>query len=83
MTIREEESDEREDEVIAQDPAGGSRIESGETVTITVSTGREQVDVPNVTGVSPADAAAILRRAGLHGGVARAERHRPVRRTGS
>jgi eukaryotic-like serine/threonine-protein kinase len=65
VEIREEESDEREDEVIAQDPAGGSRVESGETVTITVSTGREQVDVPSVTGVSPADAAGILRRAGL------------------
>ncbi len=39
VAIREEESDEREDEVIAQDPAGGSRVERGETVTITVSTG--------------------------------------------
>ena len=65
VAIREEESDEREDEVIAQDPSGGSRIERGETVTITVSTGREQVDVPNVTGLGLADAAAILRRAGL------------------
>jgi serine/threonine-protein kinase len=66
VEIREEESDEREDEVIAQDPAGGSRIERGETVTITVSTGREQVDVPSVTGISAADASGILRRAGLN-----------------
>jgi eukaryotic-like serine/threonine-protein kinase len=66
VAIREEESDKREDEVIAQDPAGGSRIERGEQVTLTVSTGREQVDVPSVTGISPADAAAILRRAGLN-----------------
>ena len=66
VAIREEESDERVDEVIAQDPAGGSRIDRGETVTITVSTGREQVDVPSVTGVSVADAVGILRRAGLN-----------------
>ena len=66
VEIREEESDRREGEVISQDPGGGARIERGETVTITVSTGREQVDVPSVTGVSPADATAILRRAGLN-----------------
>jgi len=65
VAIREEESDEREDEVIAQDPGGGSRVDRGDTVTITVSTGREQVDVPSVTGISIADANGILRRAGL------------------
>jgi serine/threonine-protein kinase len=34
-------------------------------VTITISTGRERVDVPSVTGISLADASGILRRAGL------------------
>jgi beta-lactam-binding protein with PASTA domain len=66
VAVREQESDEREDEVIAQDPGGGAEIERGATVTITVSTGREQVDVPAVTGLSPGDAARMLRAEGLN-----------------
>ena len=44
VTVEEEESDEPEGEVISQDPAGGARVERGATVTITVSTGRPQVE---------------------------------------
>ena len=72
MIIEEQESDEPEDEVIAQNPEGGSRIEEGESVTITVSTGRPQVDVPNVIGLSAADASRMLSAEGLR--VAQRER---------
>ncbi len=36
--------------VIEQDPQAGTRIAKGETVVLTVSTGVEQIEVPNVTG---------------------------------
>jgi eukaryotic-like serine/threonine-protein kinase len=74
VDIREEESDEPEDRVISQSPAGGTQLERGQTVTITVSTGRPQVDVPNVVNLSPAEASRALRNAGLN--VSR--RDRPV-----
>jgi eukaryotic-like serine/threonine-protein kinase len=38
--VEEQESDEPEGDVIAQSPEGGARVARGETVTITVSTGR-------------------------------------------
>ena len=50
--MREEDSDEPEDEVISQDPAAGSRSTGGPAVTITVSSGPEQVNVPDVVGLS-------------------------------
>ena len=34
------------------EPGGGTELTRGETVTITVSTGRPQVDVPDVIGLS-------------------------------
>jgi beta-lactam-binding protein with PASTA domain/tRNA A-37 threonylcarbamoyl transferase component Bud32 len=74
VAVEERESDEPEDQVIAQNPGGGSRIQQGQRVTITVSTGREKIDVPNVVGLSPGDASAQLRAEGL--GVV--ERERPV-----
>ncbi len=58
-------SDEPEDEVIAQSPAAGTPLDDGARVTITVSEGREQVDVPNVVGLSEADARGVLRGDGL------------------
>ncbi len=65
VAVQEQESDEPEGEVIAQDPAGGTRVDRGETVTITVSTGREQVDVPNVIGLEARDAVSQIGAAGL------------------
>jgi beta-lactam-binding protein with PASTA domain len=65
VAIQEAESDEPEGEVIAQDPAGGSRVERGSTVTITVSTGRPRATVPNVIGLGLADAATQIGNAGL------------------
>jgi beta-lactam-binding protein with PASTA domain len=65
VAVQEQESEEAEGTVIAQDPAGGSSVEQGATVTITVSTGIPQASVPNVVGLSAADAATQLGNAGL------------------
>ena len=74
VAVEEQESDETEDQVIAQNPAGGTRVQQGGRVTITVSTGREKVAVPDVVGLSPGDASGQLRAAGLGA----ATRERPV-----
>jgi beta-lactam-binding protein with PASTA domain len=63
--VREEESEEREGEVIAQEPAAGTDLDRGSTVTITVSSGIEEVTVPDVGGLGRRDAAAQLRAEGL------------------
>jgi eukaryotic-like serine/threonine-protein kinase len=65
VAVEEAESDALEGEVIGQDPGGGSQVARGATVTITVSAGRPQTDVPNVTGLSGPDAASQLGQAGL------------------
>jgi beta-lactam-binding protein with PASTA domain/tRNA A-37 threonylcarbamoyl transferase component Bud32 len=72
VAVQEQESDEREDVVIGQDPGAGTRVRRGQRVTITVSVGRVKVDVPNVVGLSAADAVRQLRAEGL--GAARRER---------
>ncbi len=51
--------------VISQSPAGNSMAENGSTVTIVVSGGAEQVQVPDVTGQSQSGAEQTLREAGL------------------
>jgi beta-lactam-binding protein with PASTA domain len=63
--ITEQESPEPENEVIGQDPAAGSEVERQTFVNLTVSTGIETVDVPNVIGIGAGDAAAQLRADGL------------------
>ncbi len=63
--ITEQESTEPEDEVLAQDPAAGTDVERNTTINLTVSTGIELVDVPNVIGLSGRDAAAQLSADGL------------------
>jgi serine/threonine-protein kinase len=63
--VQEQESEEPEGEVIAQDPSAGTELERGSTVTITVSTGIEEVVVPNVVGLGGGDAARQLRADGL------------------
>jgi eukaryotic-like serine/threonine-protein kinase len=65
VAVQEQESEEPEGTVIAQDPAGDSSVEQGTTVTITVSTGIPRTSVPNVVGLSPADAATQIGNAGL------------------
>jgi serine/threonine-protein kinase len=53
------------DVVIDQDPKGGGQAPRGSTVTLIVSTGREQVAVPNVVGRDQSEAANILGQAGF------------------
>ena len=61
VRVLREESDKPEDEVIAQSPAEGTKLDKNERVTITISEGRPQVDVPNLVGLSQADAQRMLR----------------------
>jgi serine/threonine-protein kinase len=63
--VEEQESEEPEDDVIAQNPVAGSEVDRGSTVTITVSTGIETVSVPNVVGLSRRDASQQLRAVDL------------------
>ena len=47
------------------DPGEGSTVEAGSPVTIWVSTGKQQVNVPNVVGMGFVDAKALLESVGL------------------
>lgn len=51
--------------VVAQDPAAGADAEDGATVTINVSKGSAQVDVPNVVGMSRSEAETEIEAAKL------------------
>ena len=51
--------------VTAQDPDAGTRLNKGSQVTLTVSTGKPKVEVPDVVGESSTDAVARLTDAGL------------------
>lgn len=52
-------------EIVEQRPGAGSRVARGSEVAVIVSTGPELVTVPDVIGLSPADARARLSTAGL------------------
>lgn len=66
VEVTYEESDEiAEDQVMDQSIKAGEMVEAGTTVTITVSSGKGGVDVPDVTGKTEEDASAQLREAGF------------------
>ena len=65
VSVEEQESDVAEGDVISQNPAAGTRVSRGDRVTIVVSTGKPQVAVPDVVGMSPERAASRLSSAGL------------------
>jgi eukaryotic-like serine/threonine-protein kinase len=65
FTISEEESDQEPGTVIAQDPVGGTVVDKGSRVNLTVAKEPETVDVPNVVGFSRATAEDTLRDVGL------------------
>jgi eukaryotic-like serine/threonine-protein kinase len=69
--VKREQSDQPEDEVLAQDPGQGTELDPGGTVTLTVAEPKQQVSVPFVTGVSQQDALSTLRSEGLKGSVER------------
>jgi serine/threonine-protein kinase len=51
--------------VIGQNPEGGERPEVGSSVAITVGTGPSSVDVPQLYGITPAQARSVLEEAHL------------------
>jgi eukaryotic-like serine/threonine-protein kinase len=59
-------SDVAEGSIFLQDPSGGENVEPGTAVDVTVSLGPEQVEVPEVYGLSVADAQTVLSEAGLN-----------------
>jgi serine/threonine-protein kinase len=63
--ISEEESSTPAGQVISQAPDAGSEVEAGSTVSITVSAGEEQAQVPNVIGKLRSEAVRAVRAAGL------------------
>ena len=66
VEVKEENSsDVEKGKVIRQSPSGGQKLAKGETVIIVVSTGEEDVTVPNVTGLTKDDAIAKLSAANL------------------
>jgi serine/threonine-protein kinase len=68
-----ENSDEPENTVIGQDPAGNSQERPGTTIVLTVSRGPAQVPVPDVEGLDLATARATLRADGFRVSVVRAD----------
>jgi serine/threonine-protein kinase len=64
-TQREPSDTVAEGTVVRTDPPGGSEAEKGSTVTIVVSSGPADVEVPSVVGMTEADATAALRSAGF------------------
>ncbi|MEX2196068.1 MAG: PASTA domain-containing protein [Thermoleophilaceae bacterium] len=65
VDVEEEASGSDEGTVIRQAPGPGAEVDSGTRVTIVVSTGREEVEVPSVLGQSLREARATLRDAGF------------------
>ncbi|MGI8945293.1 MAG: Stk1 family PASTA domain-containing Ser/Thr kinase [Thermoleophilaceae bacterium] len=65
VEVRVEPSDSPKDEVIAQSPGAGAKLDAGDRVTITVSEGVQQVTVPDVGGLPRRDAVRLLRAEGL------------------
>jgi beta-lactam-binding protein with PASTA domain len=57
-------------QVIAQAPGGGHELKPGAAVVLTVSKGKQSVAVPDVIGLSRAEASAELERAGFEVAVA-------------
>ena len=51
--------------VISQDPAAAAQAKRGDTITIVVSTGREQAEVPSVIGLTEIEARRAISEAGL------------------
>jgi eukaryotic-like serine/threonine-protein kinase len=65
VAVTEGPSDTPEGLVASQSPSAGSEADQGSTVTITISTGPELVDVPDVVGELQSSARSAIRAAGL------------------
>jgi serine/threonine-protein kinase len=64
-TTREASSSVDEGKVIRTDPTAGTRVPEGDTITIVVSSGAEQITVPNVLGKTAEEARSEIEAAGL------------------
>ncbi|HEV7886356.1 MAG TPA: Stk1 family PASTA domain-containing Ser/Thr kinase [Acidimicrobiales bacterium] len=64
-TTEEASSTVAQGKVIRTDPAAGQQVDKGSTVTLIVSSGPAQVDVPDVLGLTEADATKKLKDAGF------------------
>ncbi len=54
------------DKVISVNPASGTSVAKGSEVTLTVSDGQQQVDVPNLSGMNKKEAEDAVKAAGLN-----------------
>ncbi|MGY1592057.1 Stk1 family PASTA domain-containing Ser/Thr kinase [Geodermatophilus sp. SYSU D00708] len=69
VTPEQTESDQPEGTVIAMDPAANSQAAAGDGITLQVSSGPGEVEVPDVVGSTEAEARAALQQAGFTGTV--------------
>jgi len=67
-----------EGEIVRQSPAAGKKVEKSSSVDVTVSSGPNQVPVPNVVGSSVANAQGILRKAGFSSTVQTVQSNSPA-----
>ncbi|RRD60332.1 Stk1 family PASTA domain-containing Ser/Thr kinase [Leucobacter sp. OH1287] len=65
VPIQEASDEIEEGKAIRTDPAAGTTLVKGDTVTLFISAGSESVAVPNIVGMTQADAAAALAAVGL------------------
>ena len=68
VDVQDRPSNKDEGRVLEQDPEAGERLEEGETVTIFVSSGPEQVEVPEVEGLKLKEAIELIEDEGLEVG---------------
>jgi len=77
VDVTREESEEEAGTVLSQDPAGGTAVDEGSTVRLTVAEEPEDVEVPDVDGDAEDEAIATLSGAGLEVDVERVTVDRP------
>ena len=65
VVVREPNDEVEVDRVISTDPVSGETVAKGDTITVVVSNGAEEVNVPVLIGQTRAEAAATLVAAGL------------------
>jgi serine/threonine-protein kinase len=64
-SYRENDGDQPDGTVVDQNPSAGSQMHKGDTIYVTVVTGQPLVEVPNLVGVTEADATKALQDAGF------------------
>ena len=77
VTVREVPSQEERGTVVAQEPPAGERVRRGTTVSINVSEGPPPVAVPELVGLTEAQAASRLTALGLEANVVRVQSTAP------